>query len=270
VPLQEGLDTELARLPTGWDAAVAWRRLQHDLGGPIRRVAEARAVDAVLAHARALLRHAARPRRAEERAWPEEGELDLDATVERPRPWAPVDVRVTRHRPREADVAAILDMSLSMTGEKVALVAVAAVILRLCLDRVAVVAFDTRAHVLVRAGEDVSARELARRVLTVPAQGYTNIEAGLRAAGEELRRSRLRQRAGLLLTDGVANVGGDPVLAARGLPRLHVVHVGDHHPQGARTCRGMARAGNGRQYRARTYVDLPEVVRRAVRELFRM
>jgi hypothetical protein len=31
----------------------------------------------------------------------------------------------------------------------------------------------------------------------------------------------------------------------------------------------MAQAGRGRIYRARTYADLPDVVRRAVRELFR-
>lgn len=228
-----------------------------------------RAIDAILAHARRLLRHAARPQRAEEVGWPEDGELDLESTLERPRPWAPSDVRLTRLVPREVDVVAILDMSLSMTGEKIALVAVAAAILRMRLSHVAVVAFDTHAHVLVRVGEDVSPRELVRRVLSVPAQGYTNIEGGLTAALEQLRRSSRRERVGLLLTDGVANVGRDPVGAAGRYPRLHVVHLGDHHPQGARSCRGMAQAGHGRLYRARTYADLPDVVRRAVRELFR-
>lgn len=46
-------------------------------------------MDAVVARARALLRHAARPVRAVEDGWPAPGELDLDATLERPRPWAP-------------------------------------------------------------------------------------------------------------------------------------------------------------------------------------
>ncbi len=226
-------------------------------------------MDAVLTHARRLVRHAARPHRAEEVGWPEDGELDLDSTLERPRPWAPIDLRLTRLVPREVDVVAILDMSLSMTGEKIALVAVAAAILRLRLEHVAVVAFDTHPHVLVRVGEDVAPRELVRRVLSVPAQGYTNIEGGLAAALAQLRRSTRRERVGLLLTDGVANVGHDPVGAAGRMPRLHVVHVGDHHPQGARACRAMAQAGRGRLYRARTYADLPDVVRRAVRELFR-
>jgi len=268
--LQEGLDVVLGRLPTGWDAAVSWRKLRHALApGIVRQKVEERAIDAILDHARRLLRHAARPKRPECVGWPDEGELDLDETLARPRPWSPEDLRLARQVPREVDVVAILDMSLSMTGEKIALVAVAAAILRMKLEDVAVVAFDTGPHVLVRVGERVSPRELVRRVLAVPAQGYTNIEGGLLAASEQLRRSARRERVGILLTDGIANVGGDPVSAAGRLPRLHVVHLGDHHPQGARACRGMAQKGHGRLYRARTYGDLPGVVRTAVRELFR-
>ncbi|MSQ03759.1 MAG: VWA domain-containing protein [Myxococcales bacterium] len=207
--------------------------------------------------------------RIEAAAWPEAGELDLDATLERPRPWWPDDVCLLRRVPHEADVVAVLDMSLSMTGEKIALVAVATAILRMKLQRVAVVAFDTVPHVLVRVGDAPSVRELVRRVLEVPGQGYTNIEGGLLAGQVELRRGRQRERVGLLFTDGVANVGWDPVRAAFRYPRLHVIHVGEHHPQGARSCLAMARAGRGRLYRARAYQDLPTVVRRAVSELFR-
>lgn len=262
-------EVQLTELPPGWDAARNWRRLRDQLAPSVRRIVRERAVDAVIARARDLLRHAARPMVREESAWPVEGELDLEATLERPRPWAAEDLRVERLVPREADVVAVLDMSLSMTGEKIALVAVATAILRLKLDHVSVVAFDTVPHVLVRQGEPISVRDVVRRVLEVPAQGYTNIEGGLVAGLDQLRRARRRERVGLLFTDGVANVGWDPVRAAARFPRLHVVHVGDHHPQGARACRGMATAGRGRLYRARTYGDLPEVVRNAVRQLFR-
>jgi Mg-chelatase subunit ChlD len=261
---------EAGALPAGWQAAESWGRLARTLPpGVYRRRVQERAIDAVLAHARRLLRHAARPTRTEEVGWPEAGELDLESTLERPRPWAPTDLRLTRPVAREIDVVAILDMSLSMTGDKIALVAVAAAILRLKLEHVAVVAFDTHTHVLARVGERVGTRELVRRVLTVPAQGYTNIEGGLSGALEQLRGSGRRDRVGMLLTDGVANVGGDPVRLAARFPRLHVVHLGDHHPQGARTCRRMATAGRGRMYRARSYADLPEIVRTAIRELFR-
>jgi uncharacterized protein with von Willebrand factor type A (vWA) domain len=112
-------------------------------------------------------------------SFPAEGELDLDATLERPRPHQPEDIRLLRREPREADVVAILDMSLSMTGDKIALTALATAILHLTLDGVAVVSFDTVAHRLVGNREELGLRELIRRVLTVPAQGYTNLEAGL-------------------------------------------------------------------------------------------
>ena len=188
---------------------------------------------------------------------------------ERPRPWAAEDVRVVRAVPREIDLVAVLDLSLSISGETLALVATAAAVLRLRLERLAVVAFDTRARTLVRIEETVPPRELVRRILEVSAEGYTNLEAGLEAAARELRRSVRRERAAFVLTDGVANVGRDPVVVARRLPRLHVVHLGGHHPQGARTCQAMATEGRGRLYRARTFEDLPQVVRRAARELVR-
>lgn len=262
-------ETPASDLPPGWEAAKEWRRLREQLTPPRRRVVMERAVDAVLERARRLLRHAARPMVREEHGWPISGELDLESTIERPRPWRPEDVRVERMVPREVDLVAVLDMSLSMTGEKVALIAVATAILRMKLDHVAVVAFDTVPHVLVRQGERVSPREVVRRVLEVPAQGYTNIEGGLLSALGQLRQGRRRERVAMLFTDGVANVGHDPVRVASRFPRLHVVHLGDYHPQGARACLGMANAGRGRLYRARAYADLPDVVRTAVRQIFR-
>ncbi len=162
----------------------------------------------------------------------------------------------------------ILDMSLSMTGEKIALTAVAAAILKLKLERVAVVQFDTRAHTLVRCGEAVPVRELVRRILTVPAQGYTNIEAGLEQGLEVLRRATQRERLGIILTDGIANMGWDPVRVAARYPRLHVVQLGTRDRHGARTCRRMAEAGRGRRYEAGIYPPLPRVVRPLGRACF--
>lgn len=258
-------------LPFGWEAAANWRALRKQARAEVvRQALQGRAIDAILAKARDMVRHASRPTRREEGGWPEPGDLDLDRTLERPRPWGPDDLRLTRDVPREVELVAVLDMSLSMTGEKIALVALATAILRMKLEHVAVVAFDTVAHPLVRVGEQASVREVVRRVLEVPAQGYTNIEGGLERGLVELRRSRRRERVGILLTDGVANVGRDPAVIAGQFPRLHVVHLGAHHPQGARCCEAMARAGRGRRFRARTYADLPRIVRDAVRELFRV
>lgn len=259
---------QLTELPAGWDAATSYHRLKRLLPAPLRQAVRERAVDVILDRARALLRHASRPTRTVEDRLPASGELDLDATLEQPRPWGPEDLVLTRTEPREADVVAVLDMSLSMTGEKIALTALSAAILRLKLDNVALIAFDTEAHVLVRTGESVAPRELVRRVLEVPAQGYTNLEGGLRAGLRELDRSARRERVGIVLTDGIYNVGWDPVKVAARFPRLHVVQVGAEERQGTRTCSKMASAGRGRLYRATTYPDLPGVVRQLVREVF--
>ncbi len=234
------------------------------------------AITAILDRARQLVRHAQRRTHPVYAEWPSPGDLDLDRTLDglqvRAGTRSTIDhaLSVCTPEPREAEIVAILDMSLSMTGEKIALVALATAILRMKLEHVAVVAFDTHAHPLVRVGERVTLREVVRRVLEVPAQGYTNIEEGLLAGVSALARSRRRERVGILFTDGCANVGADPVAVAARFPRLHVVHLGHHNPQGARTCEGMARAGRGRVFRALTYQDLPTVVRSAVRELFRV
>ena len=247
---------------------ASYHRLKRSLPPHLRREIEERAITEIIDRARSLLRHAARPTHRVAARWPEPGELDLEATLETPRPWGPTDIALTRVEPREADVVAILDMSLSMTGEKVALTALAVAILRLKLDALAIVAFDTKAYATARVGEVLGVRETVRRVLGVPAQGYTNIEAGLREATRQLERSRRRERLGIILTDGIANMGRDPVEIAHQLPRLHVVQVGLEEKQGTRTCVGMAAAGRGRRYRAHTYDDLPKVVRQLVRECF--
>ncbi|MCB9791342.1 MAG: VWA domain-containing protein [Alphaproteobacteria bacterium] len=270
----------LSELPAGWEAAQNLKRLMKVMPqGPALTLVTERAVDAVLARAKALLRHAARPTRVVVDHWPAEGSLDTELTLENPprarrdglrSPWDPSDLVVLRREPRDADLVAILDMSLSMTGEKIALVAVAVAILRMKLDRVGVVAFDTNAYTLLRVGEELSVRELIRRVLTVPAQGYTHIYAGLEEGLGQLQRSRRRERVGLLMSDGVANVGWNPVKVAARYPTLHVVQLGRDLPQGTRACREMAIAGRGRRFHAPTYMALPDVVKRVVREVFRV
>lgn len=255
-------------LPDGWEAAEKLHGLKRVLPKHQRQEVENRAVKEILIRARELLRHTSRPRHLVCDAWPAEGELDLDATLEQPRPWRADQLLLQRSQLREADVVVVLDMSLSMTGEKIALTALAAAILRLKLDRIAVVVFDTKAHRLVDIGEDLTPEELVRRILRVPAQGFTNIEGGLKLGLDLLRRSGQRERAGIVMTDGVANVGGDPIARAGGYPRLHVVQVGEEEVQGTRTCVAMARSGRGRRYRAELYQDLPRVVRRLVRECF--
>jgi Mg-chelatase subunit ChlD len=260
----------MVELPAGWEAAEKYRQVVASMApGPLRQEATRRAVQAVLARAKELLRHAMSPVEQRQGTWPEDGDFDLDATLDRGLDPLSPSLAVTRREPREADLVLVIDTSLSMTGERVALVAVAAAILKLKLEHVAVVAFDTTARVLVGCRVPVPAPELVLRILEVPAQGYTNIEDGLAKAFTELSTSSRREKVAMLLTDGAANVGWDPVARARRFRRLHVVHVGKPTGRGTKLCRRLALAGNGLLFQASSHADLPGVIRGALRSIFR-
>jgi Mg-chelatase subunit ChlD len=259
----------ITALPEGWDAAVQYHRLRRVLPIRLRREVEDRAVRIILDRARAMLRHTTRPTNRVADRFPADGDLHLERTLAHRFAGRRHEIVVERVQPRSADVVAVLDMSLSMTGEKIALTALATAILALSVGRIGVISFDTIARRLVHLGDRVGPEELVRRVLTVPAQGYTNISAGLRMTGSDLLKSSRRERSAVLMTDGMANVGGNPVSIAARIPKLHVVQVGADEPRGARACRAMATAGRGRHYSAPGYQDLPGIVRQLVRECFR-
>ncbi len=264
------MQVESPEIPDGWDAARNFHRLKALVPQKhLRKIAEERAIDAVVDRARGMMRHAARPMHRPEAGWPAPGELDLDATLERPRPWTADDIRVRPHEPRDVDLVAVLDMSLSMTGEKIALLAVAVAILRMKLDRIGLVVFQTTAEILVPLRASLSVRDLVRAVLEVPADGYTHISAGLETGLDALRESQRAERMALLLSDGLSNVGGNPIRVAHNYPRLHVVQIGRDVPQGRRACQGMADAGRGKHFHAPSYVALPRVIRDVARQLFR-
>ncbi len=264
------MEVESDEIPSGWDAAKNFHRLHNLVHDPAKReIATERAIDAVVERAKQMMRHASRPMHQPEAGWPTPGELDLDATLERPRPWAPHDIRVVRREPRDIDVVGVLDMSLSMTGEKTALLAVAVAILRMRLERIGLVSFQSHAQTIVPVGSDMPVREVVRAVLSVPADGYTHISAGLEQGLDELRRSSRKERMALLLSDGISNVGGNPVRVAHRLPKLHVVQIGRDIPQGRRACQRMAAAGHGHHFHAPSYVALPRVIRDVARQLFR-
>ena len=156
------------------------------------------------------------------------GELDVEATVEnllgKPHP-EPGDLIVQRRVDRRHQVVLMLDTSLSMAGEKMALGAVAAAVLGLKLRAgdLAVVLFADGARTVMRFGEEVEPAELVRRMLAVPCGGGTDIAAALRLGHAELQRGRDPGRCGLLVSDGVYTTGADPLPAAARFGALHVL-----------------------------------------------
>ena len=163
---------------------------------------------------------------------PHTGELDVEATLENvlgkscPQTG---DWIVRRREERRHEVVLMVDTSLSMAGEKMALAAVAAAVLALNLrpGDLAVVLFADEARVVARLHEDVPVAELVRRMLDVPCGGATNVAAALDLGHVELERGRNPRRSAVLVTDGLYTAGADPRPAAARFRSLHVLLTQD-------------------------------------------
>jgi len=198
------------------------------------------------------------------------GELDCEATLDnllgKPHP-EPGDLIVRRRVDRRRQVVLMVDTSLSMAGEKMALAAVAAAVLALKLHHgdLAVVLFADTVRVVSRFGEEVTPAELVRRMLRVPCGGGTDIAAALRAGHGELQRGRDPGRSGLLVSDGVYTTGADPLPAAARFGPLHVLLVEEPAVASGTTWiaprlkagEAIARAGDGGLVRVDGFAALP-------------
>lgn len=260
-----------------WQLAVhyaTWKKLLRSHPRRLERMRR-RAVAGVIRRAKELLKRQSRPTEVVFADWHpgSPGELEVEETLERAagkREPEAEDLAVTERRDKRADIALALDVSLSMAGENLALLAVSAAVLALRADPrdLAVVAFETHAETLTRRGEAVAAEDIVSRILEVPAGGFTNIEAGLEKARLALAGSRNPRRAVILVSDGKSTEGGDPREVARRIPRLHVVHIG-RDPHGRRLSRALAQAGKGAFESAAGYRNLPRAMDRLSRRIFR-
>ncbi|MFA4964367.1 MAG: AAA family ATPase [Thermoleophilia bacterium] len=270
-----GALAERFRLPEesldGWQVAVNLTRSECRIAdSDLRFFAEQLAAAAVLQRAARLVgplraaTHAVREPLRE----PYGGELDVEATLEnvlgKPFP-EPEDWIVQHREERHHQVCLMVDASPSMEGENMAIAAVATAVLALKLhpEDLSVVVFDARAHSITRLGAPDPPVEVVRRMLAKPINRRTNIAAALELGAAELERSRNPRRSGLLITDGVVTMGGDPVHLAHRFPRLFVLFTESQEalPSQQRKaeplCRRLADAGRGDVYPVRAYPELP-------------
>ena len=192
---------------------------------------------------------------------PFHGELEVEATLENvagKRFPERDDWIVERREDTEQQLVLMMDASLSMAGENLAIAAVAAAVLTLKLrsEDVSIVAFESTARALSHLEERDDPEQVVERLLSEPARGYTNIEDALRVGAREIRRGRNPRKAGLLITDGVYTAGGDPTRLADAFARLFVLLTEDY-VMDAELCQKMARAGRGRIFRVNGYQQLP-------------
>lgn len=161
-----------------------------------------------------------------------------------------------------------------MTGEKLALtaVALAVVLLEFPDDPIGIVAFENEAKVLKSLDERISVQGLVERFLDVPAQGYTHLEDGMKAALKLVKSAKAsgngRPPSAVLLTDGKYTAGKDPAYLAARFPHLVVLKMGQERAS-LELCRDLAKRGRGALREVGELESLPSIMYGVVKDLLR-
>lgn len=251
----------------GWKVAEKVSEVGLELADPALKA------EAVKLAARAVIRRACRlvgPMRIAKRRRfsvmddPARGELSVERTLENAAGKAAPEADdwiVSTREEHERAVCLMMDASLSMSGRNLALAALAAAVLALKIPEgdLSVVAFDSMARVVTRLGQARAPHEVVEGILRLPARGYTNLEDALQTGQRELDRCRHARRTGLLITDGIYTVGGDPCAWAAKFPRLHVLMTQDYKVD-AELCLKLARLGRGELWRVERLEDMPAMM----------
>lgn len=192
-------------------------------------------------------------------------ELDIEETLMNPQ--SPVfQVKVER----DHGLVLVLDTSLSMKGEKLALLGatVAAVAMSVPSQALAILGFDSEIHTIKKFDEKVTTEMCVERVLSIPPGGFTNISKGLAVAREWIQAARFNQARVILISDGRYTEGIDPVEISKLLPFVYPVKIGKE-PYGRNVMRSIADTGLGTFMEVREMKELPMQLLRAIRRWVR-
>jgi Mg-chelatase subunit ChlD len=182
-------------------------------------------------------------------------DLDLDATLDRLADSPDLtadDLRWRGWRRPGRAVVLVVDASGSVTGKPLntAVVTTAALASRTGpADELAVVAFWSRAVVLRHMQDPSPPLHAVDRVLALRGGDTTDLAGGLRAALAQAALSTAARRDVVVLTDGMANEGDDPLAVAATAGgvgvTIHVLALSDE-PDVTEACRQLAAEGGGR------------------------
>lgn len=190
-------------------------------------------------------------------------ELDVDRTLEEQLGHPVLNyehIYCTERVKQKSAYVLLLDVSNSMHREKIAIATIATGVFasKLRNEFHGVVAFSRNSHVIKRITEPNNLELLADRMLGIKSGGATNIRDALIQGLTLLDESKTMMKTGIIVTDGWATVGGDPVEISRRYDRLHVLGIsfglGGSDPQ---TNLLMAQHGKGRYMYVRHFDDLP-------------
>ena len=199
----------------------------------------------------------------------DDAEIDVESTLDlivEKNHISPSDLIVERREPKMLAVAMMLDASLSMSGDKLAMATAAIAVLAFRLKTVdyVLITFNDRPTVLKHVSQPKNLDDLISDLLDANASGYTNIDGALRKGSDELSKAVTKNRVGILITDGNYTVGEDPAKAASAYRRLFVVMTESHDCQPV-TCEGIAKSGGGHMYSVSKFDEIPRVLYKVLR-----
>lgn len=291
----QGLDLQPA---SAWEIAIRYHEFKSKRSAPgqsqdahrhLRRLS----ASAILARAQEVLGSVVHP--VEQRIAPwselppqaEQVDLDLEETLENSPlgvmglldnrndfPLTGEDVWMSYNVHHPQSIVLSVDTSLSMTGEKLALtaVALAVVLLEFPDDPIGIIAFENEAKILKRLDERISIQSLVERFLDVPAQGYTHLEDGMKAALKLVNQAKAagkrKHPSTVLLTDGKYTAGKDPAYLAPLFPHLVVLKMGQERAS-LDLCRELAKKGRGVLREVGELKGLPSIMYGVVKDLLR-
>ena len=204
-------------------------------------------------------------RRIVSRVGADEGDLDIDRTLERglgQRPADPESLVTRQFAAAPRAICLLVDRSGSMNGHAVALASVAAAAVVSARGerlRCSVVAFASDSLVLLSQGAHRPAAAVVDDLLSLRGHGRTDLARALRVAAEQLEHSPAGGRTALLLSDALHTKGGDPLGAAAGFDCLHVLGTSPE-PDSVAAGRALARRSSGRYLPATTLAELTEAL----------
>jgi Mg-chelatase subunit ChlD len=270
---------------SSWDVAVRFqdlKRLGH-IPDKEKQLLKRRAIEGVISRAQRVLGSVLKPERTVVVDYPTfqekggRGELDVLATLEedlarghqksgRGEDVLRFDARIEK----DANIALVMDASLSMTGEKIALLAVATAVVALCVPtkRLSLMGFDSRVRWVKRFEEELTVEQIIERVLELPAGGFTNMEIALKETLKMLDSFCRVQANVILISDGKYTEGNDPTEFARRFRHLNVLKIG-RDQAGRDLLLDLTSLGSGQFFEARRISDLPRTMYGAMRTLLR-
>lgn len=261
------------RRELGWLLAKEYPEVKWKVDENLRKTIKQIAIKAILHRALRMIgptKRSAKLRREQYRFGKDE--IDLDSTFEQTlgrKDYRLEDIIVETREKKRVSCALIVDTSLSMTGEKLAVAAVGTAVLALKLknDNYSLVTFESNAKLLKGIAQKKDVESVISDLLETPAKGYTNMEDGLKTGLDELNKARTRERFGVIITDGNCSIGYDPQKVAAKYPKLYVIMT-EGPESNQELCRDLARLGRGKMYKVKDYDRIPRVLYNLLRNIY--